>query len=131
MAAALEMVSTMTFIETARPLVEDVLRKHGLATEGETIGEGSQRFFRYRFTYRSIPHNIELATDSPWMYAGEIRFECYLRPEWRNFQTLAEGFVKRLDRYLSGGPWAGQDEAGPLWRSIKRVFELKPSSHSR
>ena len=108
------MVSAMTFIEMARPLVEGVLRKHGLATNGEAIGEDAQRFVRYRFEHGGTAHNIEITTDSPWMYAGETRFECYLRPEWRNSQALAEGFVRRLDRYLSGGSWAGADETGFL-----------------
>ena len=117
----------MDFIDVARPLVEDLLRKHGVKTEGQVFGDGPQRYFRYEFVLRGAVHSVELASDSPWMYRGSERFECYLRPEWSGPEALAECFAKRLDRYLSGGSWHGESEAAPWWRRIGQIFRFTPS----
>jgi hypothetical protein len=59
------------------------------------------------------------------MHKGERYFECYMQEEFVSEQALIEGFAVRLDRYLSGGPWAGPDEKGlpdVIKEKVSRLF---------
>ncbi len=60
--------------------------------------------------HRGQIHKIEVYDDDVVMLAGKSLFECYMRDEWQNEDTLISGFTTRLTRYLSGGSWEGPNE---------------------
>jgi hypothetical protein len=65
-----------------------------------------------RFEHAGRIHEIEISEDDIVMTQGKQLFECYLREEHRNPESLIQAFTYRLGRYLSGGDWARPTEPG-------------------
>ncbi len=97
----------------------EVLRRNGYAeVRFEYRSDGLPRYVA-RFELQGKEHQIEVYDNGPVMTRGEQLFESYMPREYESEEALREGFAARLDRYLSGGEWAGPDEPG-LWESVKR-----------
>jgi hypothetical protein len=98
--------------------IGEVFARHHLEEPSFIRGEGSSGWYWANFSFNGEEHRIEVYPDIVVMHRGESYFECYMDEEWKSKEALIEGFATRLDRYLSGGPWAGPDEKG-LPDSIK------------
>lgn len=64
-----------------------------------------------QFDHSGRTHEIEISEGDIVMTQGKQLFECYLRDEYGDNESLIQGFTDRLGRYLSGGGWAGPAEA--------------------
>jgi hypothetical protein len=92
--------------------IGEVFSRHHLETPPFIRGEGSAGWYWATFSLEGQEHRIEVYPDIVVMHRDESYFECYMDEEWKSEEALIEGFATRLDRYLSGGPWAGPDEKG-------------------
>ncbi|HKI00414.1 MAG TPA: hypothetical protein VKK31_00395 [Thermoanaerobaculia bacterium] len=92
--------------------IEEVFSRHHLEAPSFMQGEGSSGWYWATFSLKGQEHRIEVYPDIVVMHRGESYFECYMDEEWKSEEALIEGFAIRLDRYLSGGSWAGPDEKG-------------------
>lgn len=100
------------FQQTCIQRLGEVFSRHDLDAPSFVRGEGSSGWYWATFSLNGQEHRIEVYPDIVVMHRGESYFECYMDEEWKSEETLVEGFATRLDRYLSGGPWAGPDEKG-------------------
>lgn len=97
----------------------EVLRRNGYAdVRFEYQSDGLPRYVA-RFEFQGREHQLEVYDSGPVMTSGAQLFESYMPGEYESEEALREGFAARLNRYLSGGEWAGPDEPG-LWESVKR-----------
>ena len=92
--------------------IQEVFSRHALDAPSFVPGEGSSGWYWATFSRNGQEHRIEVYPDIVVMHRGESYFECYMDEEWTSEEALIQGFATRLDRYLSGGPWAGPDEKG-------------------
>lgn len=92
--------------------IGEVFSRQGLDAPPFVRGEGSSGWYWATFSLNGQEHRIEVYPDIVVMHRGESYFECYMDEEWASEEALIQGFATRLDRYLSGGPWAGPDEKG-------------------
>lgn len=76
---------------------------HLVDNSGVLVGE---------FRHNGRLYQIEIQSGNVVMVGGEQLFECYLRSEFRDEQSLINGFAARLERYLSAGLWRHPDERG-------------------
>jgi hypothetical protein len=110
------------FQTASQSLLREVLDRHGVRYEGFNVEDrDKQPWLRAEFHFQELPHRIELSKDMVVMWAGDAEerlFEPYLASEFKSERALAEGFARRLDRYLGGGDWAGPEELG-LWDSLR------------
>jgi hypothetical protein len=102
-------VATQFQLNCAQRVLE-VFSSHGAFTPDFVLGEGSPHWYWSSFRFRQELHRIEIYPKIVVMHQGDRYFECYLAQELVNEQTLIDGFATRLNRYLSGGPWASTDE---------------------
>lgn len=100
------------FQKTCIQRIGEVFSRHHIETPQFVRGEGSSGWYQATFPLNGQEHRIEVYPDIVVMHRGESYFECYMDEEWKSEDALIEGFATRLDRYLSGGPWAGPDEKG-------------------
>ena len=92
--------------------IGEVFSRHHLEPPTFVRGEGSSGWYWAIFSLNAQEHRIEVYPNIVVMHRGESYFECYMDEEWKSEEALIEGFATRLDRYLSGGSWAGPDEKG-------------------
>lgn len=101
-----------TFQQTCILRIQEVFSRHKLEVPLFIPGEGSFGWYWATFSLEGQEHRIEVYPDIVVMHRGESYFECYMDEEWKSEEALIAGFATRLDRYLSGGPWAGPGEKG-------------------
>lgn len=111
------------FQMTAEETIYEVLRRHGIDCAFLPYGylEGAPSFAA-SFSCEGQEHRIELYGDSMVMLAGESLFEVYMPAEFKTERAYVMGFAERLDRYLSGGDWAGPDEAGAVEKWLRKLW---------
>lgn len=103
--------------------IQAVLEKHGIKTEGFRLNLGARKAYWASFPFRGEEHTVAVYDDNVNMQQGPNLFECYMPDEFKSDASLIEGFSSRLDRYLSGGDWAGEGEEGPLAGVRKRLAQ--------
>jgi hypothetical protein len=109
----MQSLACSAFQRQAEAAVLDVLAKNG-----ETVGfvkatdSGGRPWMSVTLALREQPHEIEIFVDSVVMTCGSQLFEPYMPREFVSDEAQIQGFVTRLDRYLSGGSWEGADEGG-------------------
>ena len=98
------------FREECRERIAAVITSRGLPPPTfRAWGDDEVRFLA-QFEHAGCLHEIEISEHDIVMTQGRQLFECYLRGEYRDNESLIQGFTDRLGRYLSGGGWAGPDE---------------------
>lgn len=75
-----------------------------------------------RFFWQGQEHEIEIYHDTAVMLTGDRLYEVYLQKEFVDNETYASGFSARLDRYLSGGEWAGLNESGAFLSLLRTLW---------
>lgn len=113
------------FQDNAERCLRAVLAKHSIHIEF-TSTSGKDPIRSGSFETSRGKYEITI-TDDIAMTRGddEELFECFLPREYEDDQVLMESFARRLDRYLSGGPWEEPDEKepGPIARFFQRVLD--------
>lgn len=107
----------------AEEVITEILRRHGIHCSFLPYGylDGAPSFCA-SFSWKGLGHKIELYGISMVMLVGDLLFEVYMPAEFKGDQAYVGGFGERLDRYLSGGDWAGPDEAGALERRLRNLW---------
>lgn len=108
------------------------MRQHGLPSEFHfKVGKGVTAWTT--FEWRGDEYDLAVFPDNVNMREGGSLFECYLTREFKNDAALIDSFAKRLDRYLSGGPWEEPDESdpGPIVRFFRRLFATDAVTRTR
>lgn len=100
------------FRERCRARLVGVFAGLGLQLPRFREVRGERPSLTAQFEHQGRSHDIEIYADDVVMLEGKSLYECYLRREYRNDESLIEGFASRLSRYLTGGSWAGPDEQG-------------------
>ena len=109
------MATLKDFREPCRDRVMATFSALGLDVPGFREVEDAN-YLLAEFEHRGRTHRIEIYDDSVVMLEGRHLFEAYMAKENESTQSLIDGFTTRLSRYLTGGPWEGPDEKGPIDR---------------
>lgn len=112
--------------ECARRL-DETIAEHGLGRPTWSLKTDGRHRLEGHFEFEGKAYRIEIYSDVVVMHQDDDRryFESYMPEEFRSESSLIEGFASRLDRFLSGGDWAGPDEkgsAGSIKAGFKRLF---------
>src|ERR1700680_2005804 len=99
-----------------------VLARHGVKHSDFRTSDRNRKV-RYATFERGDGEFEIVICENITMTHGKQLFECYLNREFTNDDALIGGFTRRLDRFLSGGPWREPDEEepGPIARALRRV----------
>lgn len=115
------------FFAAAESQIAEVLLAHGLHVEFQTDDRKPPAVRYVTFDRPEGKYEISIWPNDITMTLGarEQLFECYLSREWVSDAALIAAFSRRLDRFLSGGPWEEPDETepGPVARVVKKVIE--------
>lgn len=109
----------------------EVLSGHGLGPATFVLGEGAPEWYWMSFQIAGKDHRIEIYPKIVVMHQDDRYFESYMPYEFKSEASLVDGFANRLDRYLSGGPWADPSEqsfAEVVKGKLARLFRGRQSS---
>ena len=76
------------------------------------LDAGARKTFWTSFQFNGDEHILAIYEDNINMTQGPNLYESYMPEEFKSDEALIEGFTTRLQRYLSGGGWAGPREKG-------------------
>jgi hypothetical protein len=106
------------FAARCRDRILDVFASLDLEPPRFQAREGNLPYIAGEFAHGGRTYRIEIYNENVVMHEGGRYYECYMRDEFQNEESLIRGFAIRLTRLLSGGPWEGPDEKSVFDRIV-------------